>query len=172
MTKLTNFDDGFVADCEVSWDGKRIIFARRRNGENRNYREVPYEEAKLKASDEPRWGGPDDPWWHIWEINVNASGLRQITRGPYHDVQPAYLPDGRIVFSSSRIGLRDEYHGYPCTGLSVMNADGSDIHPIGFNLGGDREPAVLTDGRIVFSASIDTRQVRSSCRGDAGPLTA
>ena len=122
---LTGFEDGFVADCEVSWDGDRVIFARR--------------------------GGEDDPWWHIWEIDVDGKDLRQITNGPYHDVQPAYLPDGRIVFASSRIGLRDEYHGYLACGLSVMNPDGSDIHCIGFNLGGDREPAVLEDGRIVFS---------------------
>jgi hypothetical protein len=66
-------------------------------------------------------------------------------------VAPTYLPDGRIVFSSSRIGLRDEYHGYPSVGLTVMNPDGSDIHPIGFNLGADRDPAIMLDGTIVFS---------------------
>ena len=122
---LTRFDDGYVADCEVSWDGRRVAFAHR--------------------------GGQTDPWWHIWEIGADGSGLRQITKGPYHDVQPAYLPDGRIVFASTRIGMRDEYHGYLATGLTVMNPDGSDIHCIGFNLGRDNEPAVLPDGRIVFS---------------------
>ncbi len=151
VTRLTHFADGFVSDCEVSWDGKRVIFARRLNGEDRNYREVPWEAAALKKPGEPLLGGKDDPWWHIWEINVDGTGLRQITHGPYHDVAPAYLPDERIVFSSSRLGLRDEYHGYPAVGLTVMNPDGSDIHTIGFNLGGDRDPAVLDDGRIVFS---------------------
>jgi len=151
VTPLTQFDDGFVADCEVSFDGRRVLFAYRRNGDGRIYSKVPYEDPKLLEAADASSPSEDDPWWHIWEIGVDDTGLRQITDGPYHDVQPAYLPDGRIVFSSSRIGLRDEYHGYPCTGLSVMNADGTDIHPIGFNLGGDREPAVLDDGRIVFS---------------------
>jgi len=125
VTPLTHFTDGYVADCEVSWDGKRVLFARR--------------------------GGDDDPWWHICEIGADGKGFRQITRGPYHDVQPTYLPDGRIVFASSRIGMRDEYHGYYATGLTIMNADGSDIHCIGFNLGRDNEPAILPDGRIAFS---------------------
>jgi len=125
VTQLTHFTDGYVADCEVSWDGERVLFTRR--------------------------GGDDDPWWHICEIGADGKGFRQITRGPYHDVQPTYLPDGRIVFSSSRIGLRDEYHGYYATGLTIMNADGSDIHCIGFNLGRDNEPAILPDGRIAFS---------------------
>jgi len=125
VTQLTNFTDGYVADCEVSWDGKRIIFSKR--------------------------GGKDNPWWDIWEIGADGKGLRRITKGPYHDVQPAYLPDGRIVFSSSRIGIRDEYHGYPATGLTVMNADGTDMHHIGLNLGRDNEPSMMPDGRIVFS---------------------
>ncbi len=151
VAPLTHFEHGFVADCEVSWDGKRILFARRLNGENRNYDQMPERKSALRKPGEPLWGGKDDPWWHVWEINADGTGLRQITRGPYHDVQPAFLPDGRIVFSSTRIGVRDEYHGFPSTGLTIMNADGSDIHLIGFNLGGDREPAVLDDGRIVFS---------------------
>ncbi|MBW8041709.1 MAG: hypothetical protein FVQ85_17165 [Planctomycetes bacterium] len=151
VTPLTCFKDGFVADCEVSWNGKRVIFSRRLNDEERNYNQVPYRKAHLKNPGEPLWGGNDDPWWHIWEVNVDGTGLQQITFGPYHDVNPAYLPNGRIVFSSSRIGLRDEYHGFPCIGLTVMNTDGSDIHPISFNLGGDRDPAVMEDGRIVFS---------------------
>ena len=150
VTQFTHFERGYVADCEVSWDGKRIIFARRLNDDHRNYDEVPYEEPRLREPGEFELDGPDDPWWHVWEINVDGTGLRQITHGPYHHVQPAYLPDGRIVMASTRLGLRDEYHGYLSTGLAVMNADGSDLHVIGFNLGADREPAVLADGRIVF----------------------
>ena len=121
---LTRFEDGYVADCEVSWDGERVLFAKR---------------------------GQHDPWWHIHEVRADGGEPRRLTDGPYHDVQPAYLPDGRIVFSSSRIGMRDEYHGYPATGLTVMNADGSGMHCVGFNLGRDNEPAILPDGRIVFS---------------------
>ena len=124
VTQLTHFKDGFVADLRVSYDGRRILFSRR--------------------------GGAEDPWWHVFEISADGSGLRQVTGGPYHDVQANYLPDGRFVFCTSRVGARDEYHGYPSTGLAVMNADGSDIHCIGFNCGRDLEPVVNTDGRILF----------------------
>ena len=148
---LTTFRDGLVADCEVSWDGKKIFFSRRLNGETRNYKDVSYKKPELTDPDHPDLGSENDPWWHIWEMNADGTGLRQLTFGPFHDVAPAQLPDGRIVFSSSRSGLRDEYHGFPAPGLSVMNVDGSDIHVIGFNLGADRDPAILHDGRIVFS---------------------
>ncbi len=124
VTPLTNFADGYVAEPELSWDATHVVFSYR---------------------------GQDDPWWHVYRIDVDGSGLKQLTFGPYHDVGPAYLADGRIVFTSSRSGIRDEYHGYPCTALCVMNADGSDVHPIATNIGRDNEPAVLHDGRIVFS---------------------
>ena len=124
VSPITRFEGGYVADCEVSWNGRHVVFARR---------------------------DAHNPWWHIWEADLQGGAPKQLTSGPYHDVQPAYLADGRIVFSSSRTGLRDEYHGYPATGLTVMNRDGSDIHCIGFNLGRDNEPAIMPDGRIVFS---------------------
>jgi HEAT repeat protein len=124
VTPLTRFADGYVGEPEVSWDATHVLFTRR---------------------------GKDDPWWNIWRINTDGSGLTQLTRGPYHDVGPCYLPDGRIVFASTRSGIRDEYHGYPCTALYVMNPDGSDMHPIATNIGRDNEPAVLADGRIAFS---------------------
>ncbi|HID75842.1 MAG TPA: hypothetical protein EYP56_07575 [Planctomycetaceae bacterium] len=121
---LTNFSDGYVADPEVSWDGTQVIFARR---------------------------GGEDPWWHVWRVRVDGSGLEPLTGGPYHDVGPAWLPDGRIVFSSSRTGIRDEYHGYPCTALYVMDQEGRHMEPIATNIGRDNEPSVLWDGRVVFS---------------------
>jgi hypothetical protein len=124
VTPLTRFREGYVGEPELSWDGGYVIFTHR---------------------------GQADPWWHIYRINLDGSELEQLTDGPYHDVGPAYLPDGRIVFASSRGGIRDEYHGYPCTCLHVMNPDGGDIHPIATNIGRDNEPAVLLDGRIVFS---------------------
>lgn len=124
LTPLTRFRDGYVAEPELAPDGSHVLFCRR---------------------------GQDDPWWQIWRVNLDGSGLGQLTAGPYHHVGPAYLPDGRIVLASSHSGIRDEYHGYPCTPLCVMNADGSDLHPIATNIGRDNEPAVLGDGRIAFS---------------------
>ena len=145
VAPLTHFSDGYVADPEISWDATRIVFTRR---------------------------GQEDPWWHVWQINVDGSGLRQLTNGPYHDVGPAWLPDGRIVCSSTRNGTRDEYHSYPCNALYVMNADGSRLEPIAVNVGRDNEPTVLPDGRIAFCrleafyARIKTEQTLHAVHAD------
>ena len=37
------------------------------------------------------------PAYHLYEINLDGSGLRQITKGHYNDLDPIYAPDGRIV---------------------------------------------------------------------------
>jgi HEAT repeat protein len=124
VTPLTRFEDGYVAEPEISWDGKQVIFSHR---------------------------GQEDPWWQIYRINVDGTGLTQLTKGPFHHVGANFLPDGRIIFATSRSGIRDEYHGYPCTVLCVMNADGSGMQPIATNIGRDNEPSVLNDGRVVFS---------------------
>jgi len=124
VSPLTRFDGGYVAEPELSYDGSHVVFCRREE---------------------------DDPWWQIYRINLDGSGLTRLTDGPYHHVGPTYLPDGRILMATSRSGIRDEYHGYPCTVLCVMNADGSGMEPIATNIGRDNEPAVLDDGRIVFS---------------------
>lgn len=125
LKQLTYFTSGYVADLEVSYDGKKVLFTHN--------------------TLDP------EPWFHVYEMNADGSGLTQLTFGPYHDVHPNYLPDGRIVLTSSRTGIRDEYHGYPANGLAVMNADGSNLQILGINIGRDAEPAVGDDGKILFT---------------------
>ncbi|HYA38145.1 MAG TPA: hypothetical protein VEI74_07770, partial [Candidatus Methylomirabilis sp.] len=129
---------GDVSDPEVSYDGKKILFSMK---------------------------GPRDATWNIWEYNRDTNTLRRVIQDDAvanqgDDVDPAYLPDGRIVFSSNRqqktiqtVGYRyvDEYDRETSTVLHVMNADGTGIEQISFNQSHDRNPTVLMDGRILYS---------------------
>ena len=91
-----------------------------------------------------------EPFFHIYRIAAAGGKPRRLTDGPFHDIDPAELPDGRIVFTSTRIGTFEEYHSTPSRALFVMNADGSDIHPLTHTFIFDNEPEVLADGRILF----------------------
>jgi len=129
---------GDVSDPEVSYDGKKILFSMK---------------------------GPKDSTWNIWEYDRSANALHRIisddtVANQGDDVDPAYLPDGRIVFSSNRqqktvqtVGYQylDEYDREPSTVLHTMNADGTNIEQISFNQSHDRNPTVLMDGRIMYS---------------------
>jgi hypothetical protein len=135
---------GDVADPEVSYDARRLLFSMR---------------------------GPDDATWNIWEYVIATGELRRVisddaTAEAGDDLAPQYLPDGRIAFSSNRqettrrmledSGVEpypylDEYQRETASVLHVMNADGGGIRQISFNLSHDRNPSVLSDGRIVYA---------------------
>ena len=91
-----------------------------------------------------------DPFFHIYRVQVENGAVQQLTHGPFHDIDPAELPDGRIVFTSTRIGTFEEYHQPPSRALFRMNADGTQAQPVTSTLIFDNEPKVLANGRIVF----------------------
>lgn len=126
LTNLTQLDAGEVQGLEVSYDGTKLLFAMRRN--------------------------KDRDGFHIFEINTDGTGLRQLTDGNCNDVDPNYLPDGRIAFCSDRAGWQEYYHQERSRVLYVMEADGSNPRQITFNPNQDYEPLVLSDGRISYSS--------------------
>ena len=94
-----------------------------------------------------------DPFFHIYRLDHDGQNLVQLTRGPFHDIDPAEMPDGRIVFSSTRIGTFEEYHSPPSRALYTMDAHGRDMEPLTHTIIFDNEPEILADGRIIFIRS-------------------
>ena len=116
----------FAGDVDLHFDADRLLFSCNKNG------------------------------WQVCEINIDGSNFRQVTQikeaqGAHYDA--CYLPDGRILFSStlSRIAV-------PCvkgvslvTSLYRMNADGSDMHQVTFDQEHGWSPRMISDGRVVFT---------------------
>lgn len=145
--EVTN-GQGDVKDLESSFDGKKIIFAMR----------LPEED------------NTTEPTWNIWEYNRVTRELKRIissdiTAEAGHDIAPHYLPDGRIVFTSTRqrqggailldegkpkYTAQTEDRDGPAFVLHVMNSDGTDIHQISFNQSHDLDPTINSNGEVVF----------------------
>jgi hypothetical protein len=136
---------------DVSYDATRIVFA------------------GLPAGT-PDSGPVNNPGaWRLYSINADGTGLRQLTTSdqhlnlsqfgaagnglrPYDDTDPAWLPDGRIVFSSTRWPSYAQYSGVRTTNLYVVNADGTDLHRITAERNGADRPQVdPITGKIVYS---------------------
>jgi hypothetical protein len=136
---------------DVSYDGRTIVFAGLPDG--------PHDQAP----------GSHPGAWRLYAINVDGTGLRQITRSDqqldmaqfgtpgqylrdYDDTDPTWLPDGRIVFSSTRWPAFAQYSGVRATNLFVVNADGSDWHRITSERNGADRPLIdPITGKIVFA---------------------
>jgi hypothetical protein len=116
---------------------------------------------------------PDElqPKWDLWRYDVQSRTVSPVIADPQlaqrgHDINPAFLPDGRIIFSStrqttSRQILLDEFKpqytaleedlNVAAFNLHVINADGTGISQLSFNLSHDLYPVLLDDGHILYS---------------------
>jgi len=140
-----------VKDVDTSADGTRVVFAMR---------------GPLAMNQDPK----KPPSWRIYEYLIASDTLRAVivpaTDPTVNDVSPHYLPDGRIVFSSTRqtqsqailldenkpqFSAQDEARTEPAFVLEVMNADGTGVHQISFNQSHDRDATVLANGRVLWS---------------------
>ena len=91
--------------------------------------------------------------FHIYEINLDGTGMRQITAGMFDDLDPVYLPDGKnFVFSTSR--SYTYVRCMPPTNAFVLARcalDGEDVYLISQNNEPDYLPSILNDGRIIYT---------------------
>jgi hypothetical protein len=78
----------------LSYDGQKVLFAW-----CKHYESLAAEQNKLNKDNVP-----EDAFYHLFEIRIDGTGLRQLTYGKYDDFDGRYLPDGRIVFLSTRRG--------------------------------------------------------------------
>ncbi|MCH5373364.1 MAG: hypothetical protein JJ992_05270, partial [Planctomycetes bacterium] len=124
VTTLLEVPDGVARDPDVSFDGQKVVFSLRRNRD-------------------------DD--YHIFEINADGSGLHQLTFGAgISDIDPIYLPDGGILFTSTREPKYCMCNRHIMGNLFTMKSDGSDIRQIGHSTLHEGHAALLPDGRVIY----------------------
>ena len=121
---LLDADGGGIRDPHLHYDGSTILFSYRRRGTD---------------------------YYNLYEIRTDGRGLRQVTEGPFDDYEAAYLPDGDIVFVSTR---SQRWVGCWKTQVGTLfrcDRNGRDLRPLSVNCEHDNTPAVLPDGRILYT---------------------
>ena len=115
-----------VRSFDLSYDGTKVVFA---------------------------WLQPAPRALKLVSVNVDGSGLRQLTDGSFDDLDPVWLPNGRIVFISTRVKLTVRCNFGPSTPQAVlhsMKSDGTDQVRISFHETNERYPSVDNDGRLIY----------------------
>jgi len=135
LTHLIEDPEGGVRDPKLHYSGKKILFCYRKGGQ---------------------------PYYHLYEIDVDGKNLRQLTDGPFNDLEPTYLPDGGIIFCSSRC---NRYVNCWFTHVAVVyrcDGDGGNIRPLSCNIEQDNTPWIMPDGKILYQRweYIDRSRVR------------
>jgi hypothetical protein len=157
---------GSCIDPDLSYDGKKVLFAY-----CRFYPHVAALPDKVNKNNLP-----EDAFYHLYEMNLDGTGLKRLTRGRYDDFSGRYLPNGEIAFLSTRRGqlvqtsaenaaktdretLPDGYvrcGGDPWRPVSVytlhtMAADGSRLRSISSFESFEWTPSVAEDGRLLYA---------------------
>ena len=103
----------------------------------------------------------------IWLMNANGSERRRLTRG----LSPAWSPDGsKIAYASPGDIPCPPGRGLRCTGLSIMNADGSGQHRLPHTDGGEY-PSWSPDGkRIAFNSNLTGDHVMYIAQADGSKV--
>ncbi|NLX54463.1 MAG: hypothetical protein GXY58_05060, partial [Planctomycetaceae bacterium] len=134
--------DGIIRDPDLSFDAKTLVFAKRRSLERDDY--------------------------HLWTLNLETRALRQLTFNgivkkedvagqtadfdmPCSDIEPCWLPDGSIVFQSTRCGHSVDCWPLPVSNLFRCDADGKNIRRLGFDQVQTFYPQLLDDGRVCYT---------------------
>jgi hypothetical protein len=90
--------------------------------------------------------------FHLYEMNLDGTGRKQLTDSIYDDIDPIYLPDGHIMFTSTRgntyVRCGPYIYSYV---LARCDADGRNVYLISMNSEPDFVPSLLNDGRVVYS---------------------
>ncbi len=125
-TVLVDATNGVVRDVDVDYDGRKILFAH-------------------KTSDRE-----DD--YHLYEMTAATREVRQLTRGAgVADYEGCYLPDGRILFNSTRCMQIVDCWWTEVSNLYRCDEDGGQILRMTFDQVHDNYPAVTGDGRILYT---------------------
>ena len=137
---------GAYRDPDLNYDADRVLFAFSDHTEpKRKHRRYFIYEAALDGSWVKQLTGTKRDPLKTWDDRETVL---------IEDNDPCYLPDGDVIFLSTRSQSFGRCHGSrynPAWVLYRCNYDGDEIQQLSYGNENEVEPAVLNDGRIAFT---------------------
>ena len=142
MRQLVDSSEGMIINCDLSYDAKEVVFSWKRGGVQTATTSSMKEEV---SRDNP------DNNYQIYRINIDGTGLTQLTDGACNNLDACWLPDGGIAFTSDRKPAYAYCFVTTSPVLYRMDRNGEHQKRLSANYLMDFAPSVLADGRIIFT---------------------
>ena len=143
MRELVASPEGEIIDCDLSYDAREVVFSWKRKGQPTG------NDVNMKLTEHPR-DNPEENY-QIFKVNIDGTGLTQLTNGRSHNLNACWLPDGGIAFISDRQPAYAYCYVVTSPVMYRMERDGSKQVRLSSNYLMDFTPAVLNDGRIIYT---------------------
>ena len=117
-------EKGTIRDPQIHYDGKRIVFSYLPAGKRH---------------------------FNLYEINIDGTGLRQLTFGDWDDIEPTYTAGGDIIFCSSRSKRWVQCWITSVATIYKCGPNGENIRPLSANIEHDNTPWPLPNGQILYT---------------------
>ncbi len=125
-TTLLEDRQGVIRNPDVSFDGKRVLFAWKKSNRLDDY--------------------------HLYEMDLATRAIRQITFGiGFADYEGCYAPGGQIIFSSTRPVQTVDCFWTEVSNLYACDTDGRHLRRLGFDQVHTNFPTLTSDGRILYT---------------------
>ncbi len=149
---------GAYATPALAYDGQTIYFAFARVAPGERKHPVGVDWSILPPADQvpfdQNYYTPGRSSFHLFAVNVDGRGLHQLTFGREDDFDPCTLPDGQLVFMSSRRGgfcrCDNPFEPIPTHTLHRLDPDDGRIETLSWHETNEWHPSMLADGRIVY----------------------
>jgi hypothetical protein len=126
VRKLVDDPQGVLRDPDVSYDGRRVLFAWKKS---------------LNEDD-----------YHLYDYDMETGGVRQLTTGlGFADYEGVYTPNGQIIFNSTRCVQTVDCWWTEVSNLYICDADGRYLRRLSFDQVHTNFPTVMPDGRIIYT---------------------
>ena len=143
LRRLVDSTEGEILDCDLSPDGREVVFSWKRGG-------MEMAQPHAMGNQEVDRSNPDHDY-QIYRVNIDGSGLKQLTHGACNNLNACWLPDGGIAFISDRKPAYAYCWVTTSPVLYRMDRDGRRQKRLSANYLMDFSPSALSDGRIIYT---------------------
>lgn len=102
-----------------------------------------------------RYESESEGKFHLFRMDLATREIRQLTDGPFDDVDPCLLPNGDLIFISTRRGgyarCTDDWEPVQTATLHKLHVKTGEVERLSWHETNEWNPSVLKDGRILYS---------------------